>query len=145
MPAIITFDVAIFREQFPAFANETTFPDAMLQMYWDMATCYISDYNCGWLYGDCRRLAIDLMTAHLTALSVLIAAGQTPGLVQSATIDKVSVSLTPPPIPNQWQWWLALTPYGQQLLALLQVKSVGGFYIGGLPEGGAFRKVGGIF
>jgi hypothetical protein len=85
------------------------------------------------------------MTAHLAAISVLIAAGQIPGLVQNATIDKITVGLTPPPIPNQFQWWLNITPYGQQLLAMLQVNSVGGFYIGGLPERSAIRKVYGIF
>lgn len=97
------------------------------------------------LEGECRYRALTLLTAHLAALGVLIAAGQVPGLVQTATVDKVSVSLTPPPILTQFQWWLSLTPYGQQLLALLQVASVGGIYIGGLPEISAFRKVGGIF
>lgn len=143
---ILVFDVALFREQFPAFANATTFPTPQLQMYWDMATCYISDNaDYGWLQGTCRQLALNFMTAHLTALSVIIAGGQVPGLMQNATIDKVSVSLTPPPIPNQWQWWLNLTPYGQQLLALLEARSVGGDYIGGLPELSSFRKVGGVW
>lgn len=143
---ILTFDVTLFRQQFPVFANATAYPDAMLQMYWDMAICYITDIgNYGWLQGDCRQLAINLMTAHLTALSVIVAGGQVPGLVQSATIDKVSVSLTPPPLKNQWQWWLSTTPYGQQLLALLQNRSVGGWYIGGRPELAAFRRVGGRF
>ena len=141
------FDVTAFREDYPQFANETTFPDATLDMYWDNSTCYIDndDNGCWALKGDCRYLALNLMTAHLAAISVMVAAGQTPGLVQSATIDKVSVSLTPPPLKNQWQWWLSLTPYGQRLLALFQVSTVGGFYIGGLPELSAFRKVGGIF
>lgn len=147
MSNTFTFDVEEFRVFFPAFASETLFPDDTLQMYWDSATCLVENTQSGCLMleGDCRFRALNLMTAHLTALSVLIAAGQTPGLVQSATVDKVSVSLTPPPIQSQWQWWLSLTPYGQQLLALLQVSSVGGVYIGGLPELSAFRKVGGIF
>ena len=141
--AIILFDPVEFRLAFPAFANETTFPTVMLQRYWDMAICYVDDCGSyGWLQGECRRLAINLMTAHLLAISVLIAAGQTPGLVQSSTIDKISVSLTPPPLKNQWQWWLSTTPYGAELLALLQTRSVGGWYIGGRPELSAFRRVG---
>ena len=143
--AILTFDVTAFRVQFPAFANVTLFPDATLQMYWDTATCFVSNRNYGWLAGACRQLALNLMTAHLAQLSVIIAGGQTPGMVQSATIDKVTVSLTPPPVPNQWQWWLGLTPYGQELLALLMARSAGGFYVGGLPERTGFRKVGGTF
>ncbi len=145
MSVIIIFDPVEFRLRFPAFANPMVYPTVVLQRYWDMATCYISDLNYGWLHGKCRRLAIDLMLCHLLALNELIAAGQTPGLVNNATIDKVSVGLVPPPVKTQYQWWLSLTPYGQELLALLQVKSVGGFYIGGRPELSAFRKVGGRF
>lgn len=141
----LTFDVTLFRQQFPVFANPTTFPDAMLQMYWDMATCQISNCNYGYLNGDCRQLALNLLTAHLTAISVLVANGQTPGIVTNATIDKISVALKAPETRNAWLWWLNTTPYGQQLLALLLAKGVGGFYVGGLPETTAFRKIGGIF
>lgn len=146
-PPVIIFDVAIFRQQFPAFSNETTFPDEMLQMYWDNATCYISAQgNYGWLQGDCRRLALNYMTAHLTALSIIIASGTVPYLAQSAGIDKVTVSLTPPPLKTQWQWWLNTTPYGAQLLSLLQARGVGGWYIGGCgyAELSAFRRSGGF-
>lgn len=141
----LTFDVTLFRQQFPAFADPTAFPDAQLQMYWDMATCFMSDEDYGWLNGACRQLALNMMTAHLTATSVLIANGQTSILVQGATIDKVTVTLKPPETPNEWRWWLNTTPYGMQLLTLLSANSVGGFYIGGLPELAAFRRIGGIF
>lgn len=144
--AILTFDVAAFRLEFPAFGNPAQFSNMTLQGYWDFATQYVSDVaNFGSLKGAGRQLALNLMTAHLTALSVVIASGQVPYLVQASTIDKISVTLTPPPIKNQWQWWLSTTPYGAALLALLQVRSVGGFYIGGRPELAAFRKVGGVF
>lgn len=143
--ATLTFDVANFRSQFPAFANAGDFPDATLQQYWDWATCYIDDNGSyGELTGTCRQLALNFMTAHLTATSVIIAGGDVPGVASSASVDKVSVSMQPPPQSNQWQWWLATTPYGQQLLSLLSARSVGGFYVGGLPERDPFRKVGGI-
>lgn len=149
-PITLTFDVTLFRTQFPAFSNATNFPDETLQMYWDMATCYISDTNCGVLNGNCRQTAINLMTAHLTQISVIIGANPTtsgtPKVVTGSTIDKISVTLTPPPFNNsQYWWWLSTTPYGAQLLALLQAKAIGGMYVGGLPETAAFRRVGGIF
>lgn len=145
-PVLLTFDVASFRLQFPAFADPVVFPDARLQMYWDMATAYVSDVgNYGWLQGTQRQLVLNMMTAHLTALSVIVAAGEVPGVVTSATIDKITVTLQAPPEPNQWQWWLNQTPYGQQMLALLKVLSAGGFYIGGSPQRAAFRNVGGFF
>jgi len=141
----IAFDPVIFRAQFPEFANETTYPDAMLQMYWDNATCYVDDNGSyGVLQGTCRRLALNYMTAHLLQIAAFIASGQTPAIVTNATVDKVSVTTTPPDNKNHWQYWLSTTGYGQQLLALLKAKSVGGFYIGGLPETDPFTKVGGI-
>ena len=143
--ATLTFDVTLFRQQFPAFADPVAFPDAMLQMYWDMATCYMSDEDYGYLSGMCRQLGLNLLTAHLVATSVLIAAGQTSILIQGSTIDKITVTLKPPETPNEFRWWLNTTPYGMQLLTLLEMNSVGGFYIGGLPETVAFRRVGGFY
>jgi len=139
------FDIAQFRIDFPAFADPTLFSDARLQIYWDWATCYISDCDYGYLQGSCRYFAIELMVAHLAQLNIIIAAGETPGQVIGATISKISVTFQGSPNPNQWQWWLNQTPFGQQLLALLQTASAGGFYIGGSPERIAFRTVGGCF
>jgi hypothetical protein len=145
MAATLTFDVAAFRAQFPAFASATTYPTLTLQGYWDAAICYISNANTGRLTDDSRSRAINMMTAHLTALADMIAAGKTPGYAQSATVDKVSVTMTPPPVKNQLQWWLNLTPYGMQLYALLYMRSRGGFAVGGSAEGKAFRKAFGVF
>lgn len=144
-PIILTFDVTTFRVMFPVFASSTTYPDAVLQMYWDMATSYVSNVNYGWLQNANRQLALNLMTAHLAALGLIIQSGQVPNLMQSSTIDKISIAVTPPPIPNQWQWWLNQTGYGQQLLALLQAQSAGGFYVGGSAPRIGFRNTVGGF
>jgi hypothetical protein len=142
---ILTFNYSNFILEFPAFNNAVAFPEATLAIYWNTGTYFVSDVSYGWLQGAQRQYALDLMCAHLVALSVIVAAGQIPGVVTQATIDKISVSLQEPPKPNQWQWWLNQTPYGQQLLALLAASIVGGMYIGGLPELSGFRRVGGVF
>ena len=141
----ITFDVTVFRSQFPAFVSETTYPDATLQAFFDVATCYVSAVDQGRLTGACRQYALNAMTAHLVAISDLAAAGSTPAFVTSTTVGSVSVSVQPPPNTSQWQWWLNLTPYGQQLQALLTQAAVGGFLVGGSPERSPFRQVGGGF
>ena len=146
--ATIVFDPTLFRQQFPAFADPTIYPDALLEMYFDMATCYVSDQTYGFCWDldtHCRTLALNLMTAQLLYIAGLVAAGQTSVLINSSTVDKITVSLTDPPLKNQWQWWLSTSPYGQQLFALLQVNSAGGAFIGGRPELSAFRSVGGFF
>lgn len=141
----ITFDVDAFREAFPQFASETDFPDATLQGYWDTAICIISDQNYGRMTGACRSRALNLLTAHLATLAIQINEGKTPGLVSGSTVGQVSVTLTPPPEANQFKWWLSLTGYGQQLLAILSAQGIGGFYVGGLAESRGFRKIGGFF
>lgn len=145
--AAIPLNIATFRATFPAFADESKYPDQMLEMYYAQAGCYIANDNNPYLYlrGDCLALALQLMLAHLLYLAGLVAAGTVPGLVIGATIDAISTTLQAPPEKSQWQWWLNLSAYGQQLLAILQIKGVGGMYIGGSPERAAFRGVYGRF
>ncbi len=142
---IIPYNDDAFRALFPAYSPKTAqFLPAMIQVYWDTATAYVSDRTGGCYTGGMsvaqQTLALNLMTAHLLTLSGLIQSGNTPGVTVGATIDKISVTLEPPPAPNQWQYWLNQTPYGQQLLALLQVASVGGFYAAsGVPGRAGFQ------
>ncbi len=140
----ITFNGGSFRAMFPPFADPATYPTPNLQIYWDTATAYVSDRAGGCFVLGLKlaqqTLALNLMTAHIASLSAMANSGQATGLVQGSTIDKISVTLTPPPVPNQWQWWLNQTPYGQQLLALLQVAAVGGGYFGGYPTSFALRR-----
>jgi len=145
--ALHTYDDATFRALFPAFANTTTYPESVCAMFYANGTNYINanDNFCGGLNGGTLDLALYQMTAHLLQTNNIINAGQTPGIVTDSSIDKIHVSLLPPPAKTAWQFWLATTPYGMQLWALLHVKSVGGWAVGGLPERSAFRKVGGIF
>jgi hypothetical protein len=145
--ATISFNSALFRAMFEPYKDTSKFPDAYLQLEWDLATSYITNNTATgcWLGMNLAQQtnALNLMTAHLLALNIAANSGQPAGVVTGATIDKVSVTLQPPPDPNQWQWWLNQTPYGQQLLALLQVASAGGFcYFAGAPVVGAFRPRG---
>lgn len=142
-----TLDTAAFRVAFPEFADTTAWPDTTLEANYTIAADFIdnNDNFCGGMSGATLERALQLFTAHLCKLSALIASGTTPTIVQASSVDKVSVTLVPPPVKTQWQYWLATTPYGQQLLALLSVLSVGGWTVGGIPERRGFRKGYGIF
>lgn len=145
-PPLLTFNYAEFIALCPAYADSNLYPEATLQGFWNSAILYMSPVgNFGAIQGDSRQFAINMLTAHLTYISGLTQAGTVPYLMQTSTIDKVSIGLTPPPLKNQFQWWLSVSPYGQQLLALLQVSSVGGFYIGGSPQRAAFGYQGGYY
>ncbi|MDR2745586.1 MAG: DUF4054 domain-containing protein [Desulfovibrio sp.] len=140
------FDPAAFRAAFPEFADPEKWPDAALTRLNATALVHIPAMPGKRLHGAARELAISYMTAHLLKLERAAVTGDTTGLVASATVDKVSVTMTPPPVQNQRDWWYALTPYGAALRALLRSKAAGGLYVGGLPpERAAFRKAGGVF
>jgi hypothetical protein len=137
-----TLDADKFRAMFPEFAGVQT---PAITGYWEMATAYLSPNDGAILSGAALQTALNMMTAHLAKSSQMIAAGQAPTVMQSATEGSVSVSMVPPPAKTGWQWWLASTPYGQQLWGFLQMKAAGGFYVGGSLERSAFRKAGGYF
>jgi hypothetical protein len=143
--AQVTPVIADFRTLFPQFADDTTYPDSLITAYFAIAECYIQNEANPCLSDNCLLQAIYLMTAHLLRIQDLANAGKTPAFVTSATVGSVTVATQPPPQTDQWQWWLSLTPYGQSLLAMLQVAGAAGIYAGSLPERAAFRKVGGIF
>lgn len=139
--SLIQFNYATFAQGYPQFSDMLAFPQATLQLYWNTATNFLSNNtaSCGMTIPQ-RTTSLNLLTAHIAALSTIAAKGENTGLLQSAGIDKVNVSLTPPPEVNQWQWWLNQTPYGQQYLALMQVMAVGGFFVGGYPTTFTLRR-----
>lgn len=140
-----SLNIADFRAQFTEFSNVTDYPDSMITQFWDVATLYISENDYGVLKAGARQRAIYLMMAHLLKINQNIADGTTNTLLSASTIGAESVTLVPPPAKTQYQWWMNLTLYGQELLNLLSLASVGGFYVGGRPERSGFRKVWGRF
>ena len=136
-PAFFYNDAA-FRIQFPAFADAVAYPEPTLQAYFTAAGMYVANSNYGPLGRVCATSqALNLMTAHLAQIANQIAAGTDSGITVQATVDRITTSIQQLQYPNQWQYWLSSTEYGKQLLALLQVQSVGGFYVpGGSGRGG---------
>ena len=138
------FSLSGFRNTYPAFRNVEQFSDVMINSHYFNAQLYMSE-GYGGLENDLLDFALQLLTAHLLYSFDFIAKGQSNALLNSATIDPVTVSLTPPPAKSGWEWWLSTTPYGLQLWSLLQLQSSGGWVIGGHAENSAFRKTGGVF
>ena len=133
------FDLSAFRTAYPVFDSV---PDATVQAAATSALCLIGQDGC-----ECDVQMWQLMVAHLLYIQGQVATGNGgAGAVTSATIDKVSVAFAAPPFgTSAYKFWLFKSPYGGQLLAMLDRCSKGGVYVGGLPERSAFRSVGGVF
>lgn len=136
---------ADLRLNYPLFNDPVTYSYQQLDVGISTAQTHISTSNYGRLNGASRLRAIYLMAAHMLTIQQQAKTGGTASLVSGATVDKVSVQLTPPPLKTQWQWWLSTTPYGAELMGLLAVKSTGGFYIPGSLSRAGFRKANGSF
>lgn len=123
------------RVTLPAFKDTKKYTDTMLCNVLELAQQYISPLNFCNLQGKSRKFAIYLMAGHVQILQDNILSGNASnGFQTSASIDRVSVSVAPPPIKSQMDYWLSQTPYGQQLLALLEMHTAMGFYVGGSKE-----------
>ena len=141
------FDEQSFRAMFPQFESTAEFPSVVLSAMWDVATVRITPFD-SWLTKDGQlQYALNLMTAHLTALRASNASGNSggSGIVQSATQGSVSVSKATPQIKSAGEWWYLQTPYGQELWSFFKQIAGAGFYFGGKPEGSAIRDVGGFY
>ncbi len=140
----IDLDLTSFRTNFPNYSDEESYTDTLLETQYEIGKCYITDNDCT-LGETCREYALQAMLAHLVYIRDLNTSGNATRIITSASEDGVSVSLSEPPSSNNFEYWLNVSPYGQEVLALLTRASAGGFYIGGSCERRGFRKIGGGF
>lgn len=136
----MTFDLAKFRLVYPQF---NTADDALVLALAEQAECYLPQGCEG-----CLDQLVMLLVAHM--LSIRTASGAGGGLaVASASEGGISVSLAMPANADARDQWLNITPFGQQYAALAarcgKGKAAAGLFIGGYPEGDAFRRVYGVF
>ena len=143
---MVTFDVALFRVQFPEFADAAAYPDAVLEACFMTAECFVLNESNPCLSDACLLLVLHALTAHICKLNDLNTNGGAVGIVTSASVGSVSVTAAEYPFGSDaWKYWMGLTVYGQQAMAILSGAAAGGLYFGGSPERSGFRRVGGGF
>jgi hypothetical protein len=137
-------DLDEFRENrmFTQYSDPGTYTDTIINSAFATSKIYIEDNSCTF-DDDQLSWVLQLMTAHLLYIQDQIIAGYNSVVVSSGTEGKVSVTLVDPPSSESFSYWLNVSPYGRQVLAMLAAASAGGFYVGGSPERKGFRKIGG--
>ena len=137
-----TFDPAAFRVLYPEFASATSYPDTVLQIWWGEATGWVNvnSANLDPLPDAQRQAALYMMTAHLGRIAAMLATGENQAFTVSTSTGAISITSLTPPAGDDFNFWLAATPYGLKLAALLRAQTVGGFYVGGNAALSAYRK-----
>ena len=129
----------LFRQLFPAFANEADYPDSVIDWYWCLSWSYIDGQESCLFDLQTQFMMLNYVTAHLMAYNDLIVAGTASKspfgnnkIVISSTIGDVSAAVMPPPVQdNYYYWFFSQTPYGTQYIAMLKANTAGGCYLGG--------------
>ncbi len=124
------FDPVLFRDHFPIFADQRSFPDQVLAAQWALA---------GQMFTETDHQV--LMTAHLAQLFALAVQGRCEEAVTHDDMDVICRAIQPPPQQSHWHWWLCQTSYGVRLYAALCARASGG-RVDGAAQWAALRSMG---
>ena len=132
----ITANIEEFLSVFVQFDTDTLRPLAVYYLN-NTIVWAVNNWDLKCFGGQINHI-IYLMTAHRVFLGSQSQSGQAGqgGRVASANVDSVSVSYSPMPSRDSFTYWLSLSPYGQELAAMLEM-------LDGLPKyyGGSFERV----
>jgi hypothetical protein len=122
-----------FLTAFPEFLSSTTYPQATVQFWIDVAPKQLSAYR----FGDSMDLATMLFVAHnivIGARDARMAAvgmpGELKGPATSKTVDKVSVTYSEKSLIEGGGVWNDTT-YGRRLYAMIRAFGAGPVYASG--------------
>lgn len=138
MSSEIPLDIPLFRENFIPYESQGKYSNALLEVQYEIGKAYIAD-NEDTMDKKFRWYALELMLAHLLYIRDQVNAGNNIGVITSGSEGDVSVAMATPNVDSTWTYWFQATPYGKDLMALLETQSAGGFYVGGSRERQAFR------
>jgi hypothetical protein len=123
-------DVATFRLLFSAFADDTVYPDTVVQMWLDLAANFV---NCIW--GPTQGFGQGLWAAHeMAKMAMAGQPGQSlngiSGIVSNKSVDSVSVAYDTQTGTIEGAGSYNLTVYGRQYYQLMRVFGLGPFQFG---------------
>lgn len=126
-------DVTTFRSTFPAFANETAFPDDQVTFWLGIAAKAVNAER----WGDLTDFGLSLFTAHNLALEAksnkAAAVGGAPGagtgVMTGKTVDKVSVTYDASVATEEGAGNWNATDYGVRYWRFSQLMGAGGMQL----------------
>ena len=124
-----------FRAAFPQYADETTYPPAMIQMRINLADVLFSESRFGedifpYIVGLYVAHYLDLYAADMRSVAVGASGGANSGVQTSKSVDKVSVSYDASATldPNAGFW--NNSRYGSEFWEYLMIFGAGAIQLG---------------
>ena len=118
----------------PEFSDAVKWPHDSVNLWMGFAGRFLN--RCAW--GDLLPDAVRLLVAHNLVLGGPAGGLQTPGstggYVTSKSVDKVSVGLNPSLFSEDGAGFWNSTTYGRRLWQMARMLSMGGMYVGGMPN-----------
>lgn len=124
------FDTPAFRVAFPAFADQTVYPEARVFFQGSLAEKF---YPCD-VWGDLHCQVVMLAVAHTLSMqgaSGGSASGGVKGVVSSKSVDKVSVSYDVGATTYEGAAYFNGSPYGVELYRLIRMAGAGPMHVMG--------------
>jgi hypothetical protein len=129
----MTVTPAQLRSDFPEFANTTTYPDSLVNMWLTVANSLVNPIR----WAELTNLGIELVTCHHLAISakdqLAAAVGGAPGEVKGPTaskgVDKVSLSYDTGAVSMTDAGFWNMSAYGVRFLGLARMFGAGGLQV----------------
>jgi len=126
-------DLQAFRQAFPEFANEQTYPDPMVNFWAEVGDSRLNKDR----WGDLLTQGMYLFVAHhisLAAQNVSAAArgrapGQHSGILSGKGVGGVSANYDTSSVSFQDAGNWNLTQYGRDFWQLMNIVGMGGYYV----------------
>lgn len=132
----MTVTNASFRQDFPAFANTTSYPDGMVTFWLTFATNLLTPAADRW--GAMFDQGVELVMAHNltieyrsnTLASVGAPPGEATGMTNNKSVDKVSTGFDTASVAEEGGGHWNLTNYGSRFLRLARMIGAGPIQLG---------------
>ena len=152
-------DTSEFLSYFPEFTTENGYTVKMIEAIGKRVRLFVPYQQCDNLDGEDRTYARSLLMAHMLMLckkqqdsmnmggnaqtgasgGTSVGAMGGSGILQSASVGGVSVSMQIPQSQSAWEFWLNQTPYGIEFQAYTSLHAPVGVYCEGDDLRGCLR------
>lgn len=124
-----TFDIALFRTQFPEFADTVKYPSAQITLWVTLAEQMVREcvWKRSWTLGISLYVAHEITIAALNSKAAKVGGtpGTSGGIANTKTVGQATVGYDSTSTSEKDAGWWNRTTYGQQFIRLARIFGAG--------------------